>query len=491
MEFLPKQNLNSTKLLTNIYNSKYGKWAIFACIYIIYLLLGFGVTISNDSASNLEQITALNIWSRSSHFSFHLFGVAFYYIFSHIIGMNPITAVEIMLSTISISGTVALWFIVKKYWRDENLAMLSTIIYAFSSGVFRFSIQAEYLILVPSLGLVSLALYAYHRYLLAGMIFALGLLTSPFILLFTPAFLLFTNRQKAISKENLFFIIGFLGLYLLISFFTIKETVSGEWSYRIVYDYYKEMLMKLNYLRIGAIWLYGYLRSFNILLPIIIMGLVMAWKNDRRFFWIIALVVIFHLPAAIPEARYGGYQLTVYPFFAILAAFVLIELFKKKKWLAVTCLLIYLGINFFIVISERQFNRQLRDTYVELQQTSTIPQGSVLITYQSSKPIRTLYAPKFETVDILSDYMENISTLLPGYSKPDLGKIFSSDKQIYLIESGVSMPDDHIKLLFSGFVKGQGAKVKGFGREKLKPYAGSSRFIKLPSYPIDVYRIQK
>jgi hypothetical protein len=102
-----------------------------------------------------------------------------------------------------------------------------------------------------------------------------------------------------------------------------------------------------------------------------------------------------------------------------------------------------------------------------------------------------LYAPKFETVDLMSDYMEDMSVLLPGYSKPDLGIIIASNRQFYLLESGVSMPDDYFKLLFSSFVKGQGAKVKGFGREKLQPYVGSSRFIRLPSYPIDVYKIQK
>lgn len=477
-------------MLRTIYNSKYSKCTFFVCIYIIYLSLGFGVTISNDSATNLEQITALNILSRSSHFSFHLFGAAFYFLFSHILGLNPITSVEIMLSTISISGTIALFFIVRKYFKNENLAMLTVIIYALTTGIFRFSIQSEYLILVPSFGLISLSFYAYHHYLLAGIILAFGLLTSPFILLFTPVYLLFYNWRKTLSKGNFLFIIGFLGLYILVSFFTIKETLSGNWSYGDVWNYYKEVLLKLNYLKIGSIWIYGYLRSFNILLPIIIVGLTMAWNKNRRLFWIIVSLVVLHLPAAIPESRYGGYQLPIYPFFAILAAVVLNGLLKKRKLLVISCLLIYLGINFFVVLSERQFNRELRDTYVQLQKTKLIPPRSILITYQASKPIKTLYAPKFETINILSDYSEKLNSVL-GYTKPDLKNIISSGKQIYLIESGVSMPDDHFKLLFSDFVKGQGAKVKGFGREKLQPYMGSSKFIQLSSYPIDVYRIQK
>jgi hypothetical protein len=478
--------------MTNIYTGKYVKWAVFACIYIIYLLLGFGVTISNDAASNLEQISALNILSRSSHFTFHLFGAGFYYLFSHLLGINPITSVEIMLSTVSISGTAALYFIVRKYFSDEKLAILTAVIYAFTTGVFRFSIQTEYLILVPSFALVSLAFYAYDHPFSAGLVFALGLLTSPFILLFSPAFLLFTQKRRALSKSNFIFLIGFIGLYLLVSFFTIRETVSGSWSYRSVFDFYRDTLVRMNFLRIAAIWVYGYLRSFNILLPIIVAGLVIAWKNHRRLFRIIVLIIVLHLPAAIPEARYGGYQLTVYPFLAILAAIVLYDLYtKKKRVLVLSCIFIYLGINFFIVLSERHFNRQLRDTYVQLEQTKPIPAGSVLFTYQASKPIHTLYAPKFEIVDLLSDYMEDMSVLLPGYSKPDLGSIMASNRQLYLIESGVSMPDDYFKLLFSSFVRGQGAKVKGFGREKLKPFMGSARFIRLPSYPIDVYQIQK
>jgi hypothetical protein len=478
--------------MTNIYTGKYFKWAVFVCIYLIYLLLGFGVTISNDAASNLEQISALNILSRSSHFSFHLLGAGFYYLFSHLLGINPVTSVEIMLSTVSLAGTVALYFIVRKYFSDEKLALLTALIYAFTTGVFRFSIQAEYLILVPSFALVSLAFYEYDHPLPAGLLFAFGLLTSPFILLFSPAFLLFTQKKKLLSKGNFIFLAGFIALYLLVSFFTIRETVSGNWSYRSVFDFYRETLVKMNYLRIAAIWVYGYLRSFNILLPIIVAGLVIAWKNHRRLFWVIVLIIVLHLPAAIPEARYGGYQLTVYPFLAIFCALVFRDLYtREKKWQVLSFILVYLGINFFIVLSERHFNRQLRDTYVQLQQAKSIPAGSVLFTYQASKPIHTLYAPKFETIDLMSDYMEDMSALLPGYSKPDLENIIASSRQLYLLESGVSMPDDYLKLFFSSFIKGQGAKVKGFGREKLQPYTGSSRFIRLPSYPIDVYRIQK
>jgi len=55
----------------------------------------------------------------------------------------------------------------------------------------------------------------------------------------------------------------------------------------------------------------------------------------------------------------------------------------------------------------------------------------------------------------------------------------------------MSMPDDYVKLLFKKFVKGQGAKVKGFGKEKLACCVDTSALVLLPKYPIEMYKIKK
>jgi len=473
------------------YILKYPLFLIGGFILLIYIVSGFGVTISNDSVSNLDQIMALDIWSRSSHFSFHLFGVLFYVFFSKMLGFSPITSVELMLSLFSLAGSVALFYFILSKFEDIRLAFFTVVIYAFSSGIFRFSIQAEYLVLVPSLALISLALYVYKRYFLSGMAFALGMLTSPFILSFIPAFLIFNTRETFFTKRNFLFIGGFFSLYLCISFFTVKETLAGEWSYRDVLDHYKEAIFKINYLRVAALWIYGYMRSFIIVIPFIIIGLIVCYKTDRRLFFLILLMGILHLPQAIPEARYGAYQFTMYPFIALIAAFGLHSLLRLSKITGILIMTLFLAANFYIVLTERNFNRDLRDTYVMMQKDPAIPEGSVLFLYQAAKPVKTLYAPKLELVNIMTQYQEEMAVGLPGYLKHDLKDIISGNEELYLLESGTSMPDDNFKLLFSGFVKGQGAKVKGFGKEKLNSYIPEASFKRIEAYPIDLYKIIK
>jgi hypothetical protein len=463
---------------------------IFILIFMFYLLWGYGVTISNDSTSNLEQIKAMDILSRSSHFSFHLFGVTFYSFFSLLLGLSPITSVEIMLSVFSLLGTIALYSVIRNKFNDRFLSLITVLIYAFSTGVFRFSIQSEYLILVPSFALISLALYVKNLNLFAGIAFALGLLTSPFIFLFSPAFLIYNNWETIFSKKNLWFVAGFLALYLSISYFTFSETINGEWSYSLVFNAYKKIFIKINYLKVASIWFYGYLRSFILIIPLIFYGLILCFRKEKKLFYIIFLLIIFHLPVAIPEARYGGYQLTLYPFIALLAAFGVKDLFEKTKMGALGLLGLFLLLNFYIVTTERHFNRSLRDTYTMLQKDTSVADSSVLFVYQAIKPIRTVYAPRLKTTSMMTDKQEVMAENF-GYRKPMFAEIFDQNENIYLLESGVSMPDDHLKLLFGRFVKGQGSKVKGFGREKLLPYVGTAKFTRLKGYPLDVYKIEK
>jgi len=139
---------------------RYQSLIIFFVLVSLYLLFGYGVTVSNDSVTNIDQITALDLWSRSSHFSFHLFGITFYLIFSKLIGLSAVTSIELMLAVFSAAGSAALYMVALKKFNDAKLAIISVIIYSLTSGIFRFSCQIEYLVLVPSLCLISLFLFS-------------------------------------------------------------------------------------------------------------------------------------------------------------------------------------------------------------------------------------------------------------------------------------------------------------------------------------------
>lgn len=464
-------------------------YLIFITLGLIYILFGYGVTITNDSVTNVDQIVSLDLWGRSSHFSFHLFGVIFYLIFNKLIGLSAVTSIEIMLAIFSAAAAVALYQITLKKYNNVYQAIITVIIYSFACGVFRFSCQIEYLILVPSLGIISLYFYSKGQYLVAGIFFGLGLLTSPFALLFAPLFLLFTKFKDLFRKQNIIFAVSMIGIYFSINIFTYNETISGHWSYGGEITYYSAVWSDFNLIRVAAIYLYGYLRSFNIIIPILPFILYYLYKSNRELLFILIATVLIHIPVAIPEGRYGGYQMTAYPVIAISAGFFLNNLLIKHRYTVLFIIILYVGINIFVVSTERAFHRDLKETYLQL--SHNLKNNTVLIVYQAIKPIKNIYAPNLKIYGLLSDYQTEVEKNIPGYVPTDLNEIFNSNEVLYLLESGQSMPDDYLKLMVSQFTKNQGAKVKGFALNKVLEINPSLQFEKLKGYPLDVYRLTK
>ena len=66
-----------------------------------------------------------------------------------------------------------------------------------------------------------------------------------------------------------------------------------------------------------------------------------------------------------------------------------------------------------------------------------------------------------------------------SYTATDLTSLIKNNDTLYVLESGVSMPDDNIKLLVSSFTKDQGAKVKGFALDKVLATDSTLRYDKL------------
>jgi len=462
---------------------------IFVLLVIVYILFGYGVTITNDSVTNMDQIVSKDLWSRSSHFSFHLFGIIFYLFFSKLIGLSPVVSIQIMLALVSAAAAVALYQLTLKKYINNNQAIITVIIYSFASGVFRFSCQVEYLILVPSLGIISLYFYSKGHNFIAGIIYGFGLLTSVFLVLFAPMFLLFTSFRELFKKQNIIFAISSIAVFFTVNLFTYQETISGTWSYGGEIEFYKEVLSEINYLRPAAILLYGYLRSFNIVIVLMPFVFYYLFKIDKKLFYLLLITFLIHLPVAIPEARYGGYQMTAYPIIAISAGCFLNNLLKKRRYIVYLVIMLYVIINVFIVSTERSFFRDLKDTYVQL--SNNLENNSVLIVYQAIKPIKNIYAPNLLVYDVKSEYQDKLAEYYPSSVSTDLSQIFEINNTVYLLESGQSLPDDYLKLLVSKFTKNQGAKVKGFALERLLEINSSIQPEMLNEYPLDVYKLTK
>ena len=119
-----------------------------------------------------------------------------------------------MLAVFSAAAAVALYQIVLKKFNNVNQAIITVIIYSIASGIFRFSSQVEYIVLVPSLGIISLYFYQKINIMIAGLIFGLGLLTSVLLVLFAPMFLLFTSFKELFKKQNIIFALIAISIFL-------------------------------------------------------------------------------------------------------------------------------------------------------------------------------------------------------------------------------------------------------------------------------------
>ncbi len=454
---------------------------------LIYGLTAYNVTISNDSCTNIEQIVEGDIFKRSSHFGFNFLGVVFYKTGSILSVANPVYSTQFMLALFSALGSIALFLVTLKRSSSHHVAALSAIIYAFSSNIWRFSLQSEYLVLVPSLGLIACSYWTYGRWFLGSMFFALALLTSPFALFIIPfAYPAITNISR---KQIAFGLAGFLLCYGGVSVFTYQETINGEWSYNLVYTYYTKSILSIKPIRVLAIWLYGYFRSFHVLLPFVIAAAWMTFRSNRKWFYIFVLGLAMHLPAAIPEIRYGAYQMTFYPYLAYLLAGFISQNEGRMKKLIYATLISYVFINSYIVLKERSFQHQLAATYTQMQNDKAIPDSATVLMYQATKPLNTVYASRLKGVAIFSAYQEKLTDNLERFELPDYKKIGEQQQSVYLIESGTSMPDDNLKLLVSGFVKNQGAKLKGFGLEKARAMYPDAEFTLLSGYSMPVYKL--
>lgn len=456
-------------------------------LMLIYLISGFNVTITNDSLTNIEQVAAMDILHRSSHFGFHFLSVLFYGAFK-LFGLNdPELSTQFMLSLFSVAGSLALFRIVLSWRRNLNLAFIIVLIYSLNSNIWRFSVQSEYHVLVPSLSLIGISLWLHGKHFTGALFGGLAVLTSPFAILSAP--LIFIRKTNLSWKIILKSIAGFILVIGCVSLFTYKETLQGEWSYNLVYQYYQKTVAITNFKRVFSIYLYGYARAFLVILPLIIIFIIRFRKSEKRLVLILLATLFIHLPAAIPENRYGAYQMTAYPIIAIVAGLVLFDLYQSGKWktTAITCGFVLL--NIFIVTQERAFHRGLRNMYLQMQNDTRIEDSAFVFMYKATKPFNKKYAPRLQGVSVYSEYQENLTENLENYSLPDYEEIIKSGQPVYLIESGVSLPDDYLKTALAGFVKNQGAKTKGVGMKKIKSLCPGARFVEVKGYSITLYKV--
>ena len=462
------------------------EYFIFLFIVLLYVCTRFTVLPSGDSVVNITQIENYDIYSRSTHFTFHLLGVGFYSVLHFFFGFSGVICTEIMLITVSVIGALLFYNVLKEIFPDRNIPVITVLVYSFSSGIWRFSVQSEYVVIVPSVALISFYFFQKNKYLISGLFLGFGFLASPFVLLMSPFYLYFLKKDDKNVRKIVGLIAGFMIVSLLVNIFTYEETVKGNWSYNMIIPYYFKFLRPA---RMIMMLLYGYIRSFHIIIPFILLGLFLLFKINRKLFWITIIIFIFHLPVTANEARQGAYQFGVYPFFAIAAGIGIFKLFEKRKYVIQILLVIFVILNFLIVNSEKTYSNNLVESYIKLNFNKNIADSSIVFTYHHTKLLKH-YAPKFYVAGLTDEFNEyKLRSLFSEWEGSRIDTLMESKRDKYLLETGIRMPDDALKVKFPSIFSKQGALVKGYGKIVLEKYMKGKTFILLPEYNIDVYKI--
>lgn len=451
----------------------------FVALLMCYIGTRFGALPSGDATENIRQIEKYDIFSRGSHFTFHLLGVAFYSILHFLFKTSAITATEIMLLVVSFLGVFAFYASIVTVWKDKQLALFAAMVYALNSGIWRFSVQSEYVVLVPALMLLSLYAHIRNHPLGAGALCAAALMTSPFSILMAPLYLVTFKSNRLWFKRAGFMVATCILVYLVGSGVVAQDVVEGTWS---LSGSLKRFIMLIDPERGLVVLVYGFIRSFHIFLPLMIWGGYIVYKRDKWLFVVSLAVIVMHIPTTLAEARQGAYMFGVYPLVALYAAFALKKIAQRRTSIMVAYISIFALLNFLIVYAEKMHFVNIAQTYQMLDNDPAIPTGTRVFVYPSRKPMA------YVTKRLKSVSIESFVTSVFGRGRV-IDAAVADGHRMLLVESGARQPDDYFKQALQQFSKRYNVRENSFGRSVIKKQLPHATLQLLKGYPVDVYEI--
>ena len=272
------------------------------------------------------------------------------------IKLNPILTGRIFTLVSSLAIVFLTYKIAETYY-DKQTAIVSSILISFSTifFFFNFRLYSE----IPSLLFILLALYFIKKPLTAGIFISFAFLTKFPAGIFLIAFLPLIKR-----KQITHYILGFLiptSLYLILNQILYNNPllpfIEGS---RII-----TQVAGCNILRASPWYSYFiWIIKENLFFLFIIPGIFLNKKKNYFLLLSIALPLLYFIQLNCREQRY---IILFLPFIAILSAFAIVHLIKKKKLIMPFAILILLlssiiSINFYlntetdrIILPKQQF----------------------------------------------------------------------------------------------------------------------------------------
>jgi hypothetical protein len=287
------------------------------------------------------------------HIGYYYTGFLFYKIFD-IFNFSIDATLILMSNILGAVGVVFGYLLLEKLLDDRKSAFLGSILLLFSGTYVYYARSAE--VYVPQVAFILASMYYYHirKFVLSGILFAIAMLITPLSIFISPFFIFFHFKRRSSFKDLLYFVIPFCAIYLPVFASVYEELLWGRRGLL-------KIGLKTPYIPLTQsvyIFIYGSIKSFNVLAPFALIGYVYFSIKDKNKFLLITLMLLsqLYLIVKIPQASaLERFLLPIYIFLCLLILEGLYCILRKvirndliKRGCLFMALITYISLNLFI-----------------------------------------------------------------------------------------------------------------------------------------------
>lgn len=251
------------------------------------------------------------------HISYYLIGTPIYW-FASLLG-TAVDSAFIVLSNLLGGVCVALSYLLfRGFSANAATSTLAAAIYALAGYQLQYSLEAEVYTLQIAALLAAMLCVLKGRYALGGAFYALAALTTPVSAFASLFFLAVWLHRRDSLRQGLMFVAAFAIVYLPFFVFIYEELLWGTRGLLLVVG-----MMPVQPLRDLIVEpTFVLARSFHVLLPVLLLGAIVAARKQRLLLRCFVAVVVGSLYPVLKGNRQllDSALLPLYPILALLAA---------------------------------------------------------------------------------------------------------------------------------------------------------------------------
>lgn len=362
------------------------KWVAFGVVVFAWFMLWRARAINGDAVVYAETILDRQFGLRSIHIGYYLVG----WLAQAVLVPLGVRIEETLVLLSAAWGAVAVatfWLLAAELGADRGLAWIATFILLFAGNLLEQGTSAEIYSMQLGCILISYLLFLRRRPAWAGVWFGYAGLISALTATCAGFFLWAAFRRRAWRD---------LAIATLTAAALFGAVVAFVWR-----DYFfgirgllSEGLRQDFGLPVAIYNAYALVKSFHVLVPLILLGSWVAWRRDRALLALLGITSLFHLPAILGMKEDGVFLLGLYPMLALVAAHAVQALaVRPAARLALAAYLaVYAVLGGWIWLEG--LPRTYRDGIVEFLRRAP-PQATVVASWQHGLAVRYYGASLF------------------------------------------------------------------------------------------------